>query len=182
MGGYLAYQLYPEYKVFVDNRPEAYPEDFFKNIYIPMQTDKKLREEIFNRYKIKTIFFTHTDQTEWAQAFIESVYNDASWKLIYLDEGVLIFSKQDTLPDTRKDDALIKALIQKNASYYNLLSLSRILYILKRDSLAGEAFGKAKEINPSSCSIQKNAYNTYITSPYLQYRAKSIRKNYWYCF
>lgn len=181
-GGYLAYRLYPEYKVFVDNRPEAYPATFFRDVYIPMQTDKKLREEIFNRYKIKTIFFTHTDQTEWARAFIESVYDDTSWKLIYLDESVLVFSRYDKLPDIRKDDASVKLLIQKETDYYNLLNLSHILYVLKKNSLAGEAFEKAREINPSSCSIQKNIYNAYISTPYLQYRAKSIRENYWYCF
>ena len=30
IGGYAIYRLFPTYKVFVDNRPEAYPVEFFK--------------------------------------------------------------------------------------------------------------------------------------------------------
>ncbi|PIP87416.1 hypothetical protein COW81_00305, partial [Candidatus Campbellbacteria bacterium CG22_combo_CG10-13_8_21_14_all_36_13] len=37
IGGYLIYRLYPDRKVFVDNRPEAYPAEFFEKVYKPMQ-------------------------------------------------------------------------------------------------------------------------------------------------
>ena len=39
IGGYLIYHLEGQEKVFVDNRQEAFPPDFFQKVYIPMQED-----------------------------------------------------------------------------------------------------------------------------------------------
>jgi len=39
IGGYLIFNLFPQEKVFVDNRPETYSSEFFQEDYIPMQED-----------------------------------------------------------------------------------------------------------------------------------------------
>ena len=44
IGGYLIFHLYPE-KIFVDNRPEAYPTSFFQDVYIPMQENNDIWKE-----------------------------------------------------------------------------------------------------------------------------------------
>lgn len=93
IGSYLAYRLYPNEKVFVDGRPEAYPETFFQKIYIPIQQEKSLFAEAEKKYKFSVVFFAHTDQTPWAEVFLKEMLQNQSWKVVYLDETVIIFLK-----------------------------------------------------------------------------------------
>ena len=45
-GGYLIYELFPQEKVFVDNRPEAYTKEFFDKVYNPALADENKWQEI----------------------------------------------------------------------------------------------------------------------------------------
>ncbi len=94
IGSYLIYRLYPEQQVFVDGRPEAYPASFFRDVYIPMQEERAVFDEIVKRYGIQTIFFTHTDQTPWGRTFVQSIVTHSDWQLIYLDDTVLMLVKK----------------------------------------------------------------------------------------
>jgi hypothetical protein len=93
IGSYLIFRLYPREKVFVDGRPEAYPAAFFQKIYIPMQQDPKLFAAMDKKYQFNTIFFSHTDQTPWAKQFLQTISKNPLWKLVYLDDTVVIFTK-----------------------------------------------------------------------------------------
>lgn len=93
IGSYLEYRLYPQNKVFVDGRPEAYPVSFFKETYIPMQENKETFSKVENQYHFNTIFFSHSDQTPWGQTFLQFIVKDPSWKFIYGDDYVVIFVK-----------------------------------------------------------------------------------------
>ncbi len=93
IGGYLIYRLYPGQKVFVDNRPEAYPVDFFQKIYIPTQQNPKKFEEIINQYRIQTIIWGHNDITPWSRSFMERISTDPEWREIYQDEVLAIYTK-----------------------------------------------------------------------------------------
>lgn len=95
VGGYLDYRLYPDEKVFVDNRPGEYPASFFQNVYIPMQNDQKIFDEIDKKYNFNVIFFNHTDQTPWAENFLKQIIRNKNWELIYLDDYCLIFVKNN---------------------------------------------------------------------------------------
>lgn len=90
IGGYLIFNLWPEKSVFVDNRPEAYPNDFFQEVYIPMQEDDEVWEEQLEIYKFKTIIFSHLDYTPWGQQFLERITKDKNWKTVFKDEYVII--------------------------------------------------------------------------------------------
>ena len=104
VGGFLIYHLYPEQKVFTDNRPEAYSSDFFDKIYKPMQTDEAVWKEADQKYNFNTIFFSHRDYTEWGQAFLISRINDPAWAPVYVDQYVIILLKRN---------AANKSVIQK---------------------------------------------------------------------
>lgn len=95
IGSYLIYALYPDWKVFVDNRPEAYGKDFFQKTYIPMQLDDKIWEEKQKEYNFQTIVWGHRDLTEWGQIFLAKRLMDSTWKPIYVDSMVIIFVKAD---------------------------------------------------------------------------------------
>ncbi|MDP2741421.1 MAG: hypothetical protein Q8O66_01895, partial [bacterium] len=97
IGGYLIYHLYPEYKVFVDNRPEAYPVSFFKEIYVPVQEDNKKWEELDQQYNFNTIFFSWRDYTPWGQNFLLQRIKDENWAPIFVDNYNIIFLKRNNV-------------------------------------------------------------------------------------
>lgn len=94
-GGYLIYYLYPKEKVFVDNRPEAYPKEFFDQVYIPMQDNNDRWKEMERKYNFNTVFFYRHDLTPWAQTFLVSRITDSSWVPIYVDDFSIIFVKRN---------------------------------------------------------------------------------------
>lgn len=98
VGSYLIWQLYPEQRVFVDGRPEAYSVEFFENIYKPMQTDPAAWAKYSRQYGINYIFFDWHDITPWAQQFLARISRDPAWPLAYRDDWVVIFLKRPPKP------------------------------------------------------------------------------------
>lgn len=96
IGSYLLYRQYPNERVFIDGRPEAYPTFFFKDTYIPMQENPDIFKKISDTYNFNTVFFAHTDMTPWAQTFIQTILENPSWKPVYLDPQVIILLKVNT--------------------------------------------------------------------------------------
>jgi len=96
-GGYLIYYLSPREKVFVDNRPEAYPKGFFDQIYIPMQENNDRWKEMEQKYNFNTVFFYRHDLTPWAQTFLVNRITDSSWAPIYVDDFSIIFVKRNEI-------------------------------------------------------------------------------------
>jgi|SRR3989344_611873 len=96
IGSYLEYRFYPKEKVFVDGRPGEYPVSFFQEVYIPMQLDKNIFEKTDQKYKFNTIFFSYTDQTPWGTSFVKQIVTNDNWKIIYLDDYVIILAKNNS--------------------------------------------------------------------------------------
>lgn len=94
VGSFLIWKIYPDQKVFVDGRPEAYSQEFFENIYKPMQENPKSWERYSEEYKINYVFFDYKDITPWAQKFLATISKNLDWPLIYKDQSVVIFVKR----------------------------------------------------------------------------------------
>ncbi len=92
-------------KVFVDNRPEAYSQDFFENVYKKAQTDETKWKELDKQYNFESIFFSHRDYTPWGQEFLVTRVKDPSWAVVYYDPYAIIFLKRD-----KQNEANIKKL------------------------------------------------------------------------
>lgn len=92
-GGLLTWYLYPQEKVFVDNRPEAYPSDFFQKTYIPLQQDDQIWKEQSQKYNFNVIFFYRHDLTNWGQKFLVTRIKDPEWAPVYVDNFEIIFLK-----------------------------------------------------------------------------------------
>lgn len=90
IGGYLIFHLFPNERVFVDNRPEAYPGDFFRDVYGPMQEDEGAWQEALEKYKFNAIFFYRLDNTPAGQKFLVSRIRDSAWRPIFVDDYALI--------------------------------------------------------------------------------------------
>lgn len=95
IGGYLIFNLFPEHKVFVDNRPEAYSIDFFKRVYEPMQEKEEKWKEFSAYYNFNCIYFYRHDNTPHAQPFLIRRINDAEWAPVFVDDFTIIFLKRN---------------------------------------------------------------------------------------
>ncbi len=101
IGSYLDYELdittlSNKNKVFVDNRPEAYPATFFKDVYIPSQSDEQKWQSLNAEYHFNVIWFNRHDLTSWAQQFLAHRTQDAEWALVYLGDYSVILFKRST--------------------------------------------------------------------------------------
>lgn len=94
IGGYLIYTLWPSEKVFVDNRPEAYPGSFFNEVLIPSQDNEDAWQKLDAQYRFNVIFFSHHDLTPWGQAFMLRRLDDPEWAPVYADPYALIFLRR----------------------------------------------------------------------------------------
>lgn len=93
IGGYLIFNFYPQEKVFVDNRPEAYTVSFLQDTYIKMQEDEQVWQAASNKYKFNLIYFYRHDLTPWAQQFLIKRTADPTWVPIYVDAHTIILIK-----------------------------------------------------------------------------------------
>ena len=91
IGGLMIFGLFPEEKVFVDNRPEAYPEEFFTEIYVPMQENEELWQREMLKNNFNAILFNRLDYTPWSQQFLISRVKDSSWAPVYIDNSTILF-------------------------------------------------------------------------------------------
>ncbi len=94
IGGFLTYGLYPEEKVFVDNRPEAYPGEFFTGELLPMQMDDVVWHRIDNTTRFNVIFFYRHDATGWGQGFMIRRLNDPEWAPVFVDGFTLMLIRR----------------------------------------------------------------------------------------
>jgi len=95
IGGYLIFHLFPQEKVFVDNRPEAYSVNFFKDLYIPIQEEEEKWQKVNEEYQFNLIIFSHHDATPWGQKFLIARIKDKDWISVFADERVIIFLKNN---------------------------------------------------------------------------------------
>jgi len=95
IGGYLIWSLPASEKVFVDNRPEAYPNSFFSEIYKPMQENPAIFEKIDQEYNFNTIVFSRNDITPWGMNFLKVIKEDPDWAPVFEDDFSLIYLKKD---------------------------------------------------------------------------------------
>jgi len=168
IGSYLEYRLYPkdlpagrQEITFIDGRPEAYPVSFFQNVYIPMQQDPQVFAKTDQQYRFNTIFYTHTDQTPWAEKFISTILDNKQWKTVYLDDSVIILAKQN-----QENKGLIdkfgmdkNSIHTSNIDKNNLISLLKLANFYNTAGLTKQAVENYKDIlniNPNFCPALQN--------------------------
>ncbi len=167
IGGYLDFRLYPEHSVFVDNRPEAYPDEFF-------DTYRKLLMEAdtFNTYArendIGTIVFSHTDMTPWGEQFIASLAKYTNYQVVYFDPYMIILSRDGEA----LEEAVYDSVIDASKSSMELMQLAHFFTLTGDTSRFDKSLNRAYMINPDSCSISYVVGSRYLTSGNLVQRRK----------
>lgn len=153
IGSYITYRAYPKYKVFVDGRPEAYPADFFRQTYIPIQNDPKLFESEASKIGIKTVIFSITDQTPWAAQFFKNMHQNADWRMVYLDDAIVVYIKSSEVEKLELKSLDLKNLKVKDYNFKDYLSYLKISYFLLN---VGEV-EKAQEFAEKGLSLFKDS-------------------------
>lgn len=94
VGGYLIYHLYPKQRVFVDNRPEAYPAAFFTDVYFPLLQNEENWLKFSNDYGFNVIVFNHRDRSTRSEQFVVRRALDPSWAPVFMDKDIIVLVKR----------------------------------------------------------------------------------------
>jgi hypothetical protein len=97
IGSYLEFYLFPQHRVFVDNRPEAYTVKFFTDTYVPMQEKEDVWKQMDKKFGFNCIYFYRLDITPWAQPFLIKRLSDPDWAPVFVDGVTLILVKRTKL-------------------------------------------------------------------------------------
>jgi len=97
IGGYLIWNLPENEKVFVDNRPEAYPDSFFSGVYKPMQENPDIFKKIDQQYNFNTVVFSRNDITPWGMNFLKMIKEDQGWAPVFEDTYAVIYLKKNEI-------------------------------------------------------------------------------------
>lgn len=156
IGSYLIYYLYPQEKVFVDNRPEAYSKLFFDGTYLPVQMDEAKWQEMESKYNFNIIFFTQEEGTWWGRNFLTNRFNDPSWAIVYADSQATILIKNK--PENKemiKKYQITKDNIAEKISYLvgspdlkTKFSAINLFELINRNDLAFNLCQEITETNP----------------------------------
>lgn len=173
IGSALIFGLYPQEKVFVDNRPEAYSNTFFEEVYRPMQEDEVVWLEDSVKYNINLIYFSHTDSTPWAKEFLYRRLKDSHWSLIYFDRYTVIMvadtkENKDIIDKLHIDDQEFKTRIRDLAKNSNLKSkfyLAGLAILNNRPELAEEIYRSILFRYPSNARALYSLGSLYANTP-----------------
>ena len=186
-GSYLIYRTYSNYKVFIDERPEAYPASFFTNTYVPIQEDYSKFKEEEKKLGFKTVLFAISDQNPRATNFLKSIIQDHEWKIVFLDQYMMVLVKNNI----QKQLGLHAIELSKlNAGGYAVSGLagynylSTFLFNTHNYETAKIFDQKALDINPDNPAANKTmAYILYFENhndPRIQnYLSKTTNLIFW---
>ncbi|GEM_PF-1671032 len=181
VSGYFIYKTYPAYKPFIDNRPEAYSSSFLEKIYLPVFESNMQKQKVFEKYDIRTVFLQLDTGDQGARKLATDLNKDSRWKLAFLDNSIVIFTKDQYVKDLKRNSSFLKSQVGNKSDYLELGKLASNFALLGYNKLADSALKKANELNPNSCNI-KRLYYEYYTNANLITEAEMVKGNNWYCF
>jgi len=95
-GSYLIGGLYPQERVFADNRfGDAYSADFFSNEYLPFIQDETKWKEGLKKYNFNVIFIYNYDMGSGVRDFVYKRINDPDWIWVYVDRYNVILVRNN---------------------------------------------------------------------------------------
>ena len=91
IGDYLIYHLYPDWEVFVDSRPEAYPPEFFSEKLLPAFYGRDGWLTLSHEYRFNVVFLGFHSQV---LPLVRHLYEDDGWFMAYNDDYTIIFLRR----------------------------------------------------------------------------------------
>ena len=161
-GGYLIGELYPQEKVFTDNRfGDAYSASFFGDIYLPMLRDDNKWKEALEKYNFNVIFFYHYDAEDGVRDFIYKRIYDKDWSWVYVDKFNIILVRNnmsnksiiDKFQITDKNvDSKLKYLADSNDSN-DILDAANVYNLIGKANLSMPLYLKYISLRPKSGEV-----------------------------
>ena len=94
VGSYLTYYLYPDEKVFADNRfSDAYTREFLDKEYFGLFNDEVVWQQMLEKYQFNMIVLNHYNRGGGVSDFIFRRIYDGEWVWVYAGRDVIIFVK-----------------------------------------------------------------------------------------
>lgn len=93
-GGYTIFYLYPELRPFVDNRPEAYPVEFFQEEYYKARLDEDAWQKVVEKYHLNVLLLSMENKSQLAVPFIARRVEDPFWAPVFVDDKFIVFVKR----------------------------------------------------------------------------------------
>ena len=152
-GGYIQWELYPEYKPFVDARTLSY--DCYKDYRDATQGRKA---KVFEKYKFNTVIFYLIPPTaNQISSIIYSLLKDNDWNLLQVDDNTVVFSRKGSgyngaILDKQEYIVSLKKEMEKKHNIDKLddkplIDLAQLCYIQNDIDGALLYFRKALEVN-----------------------------------
>jgi hypothetical protein len=91
-GGYLIQYAYPEYPVFIDSRPEAYPAAFIVEKYLKPLQNETLWKQLLEEYRFNIIFFSVLAPSDFQ--FVLRRAADPAWAPVFYDGDIFILVRR----------------------------------------------------------------------------------------
>jgi len=173
-GGYLIWQLYPEYRVFIDGRNTS------ENAFVHYQqiiwakegeshVEYSLWKELLDAYDVNFILVSGVSTHGVIYTLTDRLYSDSDWALVYADGISLIFVRSASanqqiisrhgLPKTAIVDELIAECergIRRTPATWGYYEILGKMYLRKnRYTEALQAFRKYLSMNPYNEEIRK---------------------------
>jgi hypothetical protein len=92
IGGYLTFYLFPQYRIYVDARPEAFPAAFMQEKYKEPLTDETRWKQLLEEYHFNLI--CSSGSTAWENRFILTRAKDPEWAVIYAQDPSIILARR----------------------------------------------------------------------------------------
>jgi hypothetical protein len=115
LGSYLTYGLYPRERVYVDNRPEAYPATFFSEEYFSLLVDEEKWRSHLAANQFNSIVINPGGHSAAAENFVIKRMLDPDWAAVFFDKEILILARRfgTNQPVIAKYELPPEAVLQK---------------------------------------------------------------------
>ena len=154
IGGYVIFHHFPTLRPFVDNRPEAYPNAFFREIYIPMQMFEDTWKSQMDEHNFSIIYFYYLESTDWGKGFLTRRFADPEWALVYVDSRTLIMVRKDHYPELSESEITKENVMEKIkhlSESDNLVTATHAAYIFElfeRYDLSRQTYERVLSVDP----------------------------------
>ena len=168
IGGYLLWRFYPQRKVFVDGRWEVYGREFMDS-YKSSLTDIKSFFMFISKYNPDCIILSF--ESLETQRLAKDIHFNPDWKLVYIDDIVLIYLKDNIrnanlIKKYQIDFRTYNKLITDDRNRYvytpMLFEKGKFLYSIQEYKHAINEFTKIIECDPLYYGAYNNIGNCYM--------------------
>jgi len=164
IGQYLIWHLYPQEKVFFDQRgADAYSAEFVRE-YEMMLTQEDAWQKAMEKYQFNVISFYLNDGSLHSQSFIRRRLNDdPDWALVYADNNNLIFLRNNAENREKiRQFQITSENVEEKLSFLldsgqvsDMRAAGDIFNLMNRGDLAVSVFQKVVLAEPKNSNIWK---------------------------